>query len=165
MLTAAWAADVVIIDVFLHFFLGPCIYTTLNGNAILSHVVLDQLVGTETLLTCLTVHQRIREATKMSGSNPGLGVHEDRAVNTYVIRALLNEFLPPCFLYIVFQLNTKVAVIPGVCETAIDLGTRINKSSGFCQCYDFFHCFFHRQITSLFYLNIIQPVPSGVTAE
>ena len=81
----------------------------------------------------------------MSGSYPGLGVHEDRAVNAYVVRALLNEFLPPCFLYVVLQLYAKVAVIPGVCQAAIDLGTRINKSSALGQRYNFLHCLFHRR--------------------
>ena len=145
MLATAWAADVVVIDVFLHFFLRPRVYAALNGDAVLCHVILDQLVGTETLLTCLAVHQRIRETAQMSGSYPGLGVHKDGTVNADVVRALLHEFLPPCFLYVVLQLYAKVAVIPGVCQAAIDLGTRINESSALGQRYNFLHCLFHHR--------------------
>ena len=145
MLAAAWAADVVVIDVFFHFFLGPCVYTALDGNTVLRHIVLDQFVCTETLLAGLTVHQRIRETAQMSGSYPGLGVHEDCAVHTYIVWALLHEFLPPCFLYVVFQLYAKVAVIPGVCQAAVNLRARINESSGFCQRHNFLHCLFHHR--------------------
>ena len=56
MLSAARARDLVVVDVLLHLLLAPAIDRSLRLNAFLCHVVLDELVGTETLFTCLTVH-------------------------------------------------------------------------------------------------------------
>ena len=57
----------------------------------------------------------------MSGCNPGLWVHKDSAVNTDIVRVLLDELLPPGALYVIFKLYTKITIIPGICETSIDL--------------------------------------------
>ena len=129
MLAAAWAADIVVIDVFLHLFLGPCVYGTFNLDSLLIHIVLNQLVGAETLFTCLAVHKRIGKTAQMAGSHPCLGVHKYSTVNTHVIRAFLYEFLPPGFLYIVLQLHTEVTVIPCIGKSAVNLRTRVYKSS------------------------------------
>ena len=40
-------------------------------GVVLSTPVLNDLVGTEALLALLAVHQRVREAANMTGSNPG----------------------------------------------------------------------------------------------
>ena len=56
MLSAARARDLVVVDVLLHLLLAPAIDRSFRLNAFLCHVVLDELVGTETLFTCLTVH-------------------------------------------------------------------------------------------------------------
>ena len=45
--------------------------------------------------------------------------------SAYVVRALHDEFLPPCFFHVVFHFNAERAVIPGICQTTIDFGTRI----------------------------------------
>ena len=130
-------------DEILHLFLRPSVYRALKLNAVLLAVVLDDLVCAETLMALFTIHKRIREASQMSGCDPGLRVHQDGTVNTYVVRRLLNEFLPPCALYVILKLYTKVAVIPSIRKTSIDLRTRVNKSSCFCQSNNLVHCFFH----------------------
>ena len=143
MLSAGRTANIFLFNKVLHLFLRPGVYRTFNLDMILCQVVFDQFVSAETLLTCLTVHQGIRKAAQMTRSNPGLGIHQNRTVNTYVVGAFLNKFLPPCFLYIVFQLYTKITIIPGVGKTAVNLGAGIYEASAFCQCYNFFHCLFH----------------------
>ena len=75
MLSAAGTADVVVVDILLHLFLGPAVDPCLRLNALFCHIVLDQLIGAETLLTCLTVHKGVGEASQMAGSHPCLGVH------------------------------------------------------------------------------------------
>ena len=80
-------------------------------------------------MTFFTVHQRIAESAEMSGSHPCLRVHQDRAVNAYIVGILLNEFLPPCSFHIILQLHAEVAVIPCIRKTTVDLGTGIHKSS------------------------------------
>ena len=94
-------------------------------NVVLLAVVLDNLVCTETLVAFFTVHKRIGEAAKMSGSDPGLRVHQNGTVNTYIVWRFLNEFLPPCTLYVIFKLYAKVSVVPCIGKAAINLRTRI----------------------------------------
>ena len=97
MLAAARTADVIVIDVLSSSAPGTSrLRSPRCSMSVLCHIVLDELICTETLFTALAVHQRIREAAQMSGCHPCLGVHEDRTVYTYVVRALLNKFLPPC---------------------------------------------------------------------
>ena len=143
MFTTARTSYLVFFDEVHHLLLGPCIYASLNGNVMLCTKVLNEFICTETLVALFTVHKRIRKSAKMSGSDPCLRVHKDRTVNTYIVRRLLNEFLPPCTFYVIFKLYTEISIIPRVCQAAVDLGTRVNKSSGFCKSYDLFHCLFH----------------------
>ena len=102
-------------------------------------------------MALFAVHQRIRKSAKMSGSYPCLWIHQNRTVNTYIVRAFLNEFLPPCSFYIIFQFHTKISIIPCICKSTVNLRSRIYESSGFCQCYNFFHCLFH-DMSSFFHL-------------
>ena len=103
MLAAGRAGNIMLLDEILHLFLAPCVYTAFDGNAVLLAEILDQFVCTETLVAFLTIHQRIGETAQMSAGYPGLGVHQDRTVHTYIVRALLYKFLPPCLFHIIFQ--------------------------------------------------------------
>ena len=139
-------------DEVLHFFLAPGIHGILKLDVVVCAEVLDELVCTETLMTLFTVHQRIRKTAQMTGCHPGLWIHKDGAVYTYVVGVFHDEFFPPCAFYVVFQLHTQVSIVPGVCQSAVDLGTRINKTSGFCKCHNFVHCFFH--VLSVSFIHI-----------
>ena len=143
MFSAGRTWNLMLFDEITHLFLCPSIDRAFQCNVFLIAEIFDQLICTETLMTFFTVHQRIRKASEMSGCYPGLRIHQDRTVNTYVVWILCDEFLPPCLFYIVLQLYTKITVIPGICQTSVNLGTRIYKTSGFCQCHDLVHCFFH----------------------
>ena len=35
-----------------------------------------------------------------------LGIHDDRSIESYIVRALLDELLPPCCLNVILKLNT-----------------------------------------------------------
>ena len=109
----------------------------------LRRVVLDQLVGTESLAAGFAVHERIGKACKVSAGHPCLGVHQDRAVNAYVLRALLYKFLPPGLLDVVLEFDAQIAVVPSVGQSAVDLGTGVDESSGITQRHDLIHCLFH----------------------
>ena len=143
MLSACRARDLVLEDEVLHLLVGPavdraerlivCAVCFLIGSRdrdlILMAIILDQLVRAESLVAFLAVHKRIGERAQMSGRDPCLRIHEDGAVKTNVIWIFLNEFLPPCLLYVILQLDAEIAVIPCICKSTVDLRTREDKSA------------------------------------
>ena len=142
-LTAGRAGNLELIDKAHHFIVGPSVNRSVQRQLVLMCIALNQLIRTETLSAGLAVHQRIREARQMSGCNPGLGVHQNRAVHTDVGRGLLHKLSPPCLLYVVLQLNAEISVIPGIRQTAIDLRTGINESARIAERNNLVHCLFH----------------------
>ena len=122
-----------IIDKIHHLFFGPSVHrAALNLHAVFIHIIFDDLICAETFVALFTVHQRVGKPAQMSGSNPGLRIHKYRTVHTYIIRAFLNKFLPPCFFYIVFKLHAKISIIPCICQSAVNLRSAVHKTSGFC---------------------------------
>ena len=154
MLAAARTWHVVLIDERLHLFLAPAVDGRWQLDAVLRSKIFDELVGTESLFTLLTVHQRIGKTAQMTGSHPCLRVHEDGTVHTYVIRALLNELFPPGALHIVFKLHTQIPVVPCVGQTAVNLGTLIHKPSRLGESDDLIHCLFHDKIPRFSMLSL-----------
>ena len=95
-----------------------------------------------TCLTVLAVHQRIGEAANVTRSHPCLGIHQDSGIQTYIVLVFLNELLLPSVLQVVLEHCTERAVVPCICETAIDLTTGINEASALAECNDFVKCLF-----------------------
>ena len=85
MLTAGRTRNLMLLDEAFHLLVGPAVCRAADVDPVLSRIILDQLIGSETLVALLTIHQRIREGSEMSRSNPRLRIHEDRAVNAYII--------------------------------------------------------------------------------
>ncbi len=139
MLAAVRAGHLVILDELLHLLMRPGIHRAVQLQCILCREVLNKLVGTETGMALLTIHQGIREGGQMSGGDPGLGIHQNCAVDADIILRFLNELLPPGLLHIVLQLYAQISVIPGVGQTAVDLRARIYEASGLCQRNDSVH--------------------------
>ena len=83
----------------------------------------DQLVRAVPGLAGLAVEQRVGEAGDVAGRDPRLRIHDNGRVKTDVVRAFLHEFLEPRLFDVVFELNAERAVVPAVCQTAVDLGT------------------------------------------
>ena len=60
MFSAGRTRNLMLLDEVLHLFLGPCVYAAaFNFNSLFLTEVFNQLICTETLMTLLTVHQRI----------------------------------------------------------------------------------------------------------
>ena len=78
----------------------------------------------------------------MPRRNPYLWIHEYCCIKPYVIYGFLNEFLPPGFFNIVFKFNTYRAVIPGVCESAVNFRTGVDYTSALAKSNYFVHRFF-----------------------
>ena len=93
----------------------------------------DELVGAVTRLARLAVQQGIGEAGDVPGRDPRLGVHDDRRVQTDVVRALLHELLEPRLFDVVLELHAQRAVVPGVGKTAVDLAAGEDEAAVFAQ--------------------------------
>ena len=164
MLAAGRAGNLVLKDEPLHLFIFPSVdraerllirtvgflIRLRDRDLIVMAVVFDQLVRAESFMALLAVHQRIGEGAEMAGCDPCLRIHENRAVETDIVRILLDKFLPPCLLYVILEFNTEITVIPCICETAVDFRTRENESPGFRQRYDLVHCLFHCRFSFIF---------------
>ena len=142
VLAAGGAGYLVLFDESGHLLLGEGVNGLIQGDVLLGAEVLDQLVGAEALLALLAVHEGIGEAAQMAGGNPGLGVHQNGGVLTYVVGVLLDELLPPGLLHVVLQLHAQGAVIPGVGQAAVDLAAGENKAAVLAQGDDFIHRLF-----------------------
>ena len=103
------------------------------------HIFFDKLVGAEARLAGLAVHERIVEAPDVTGSDPGLRVHQNRGVKPYVVRGLLDKLLPPGFFDVVLHFDTDRAVIPRVRQSVVNFRTREDNPPGFGQTYDLAH--------------------------
>ena len=141
MLAAGRTGDVMLVDKVLHFSLSESVDCLRKLKVIFGCPVFDDFVRTESLFALLAVHKRVGEAAEMSGSYPCLRIHEDSCVKTYVIFILLDEFFPPCFFDVVFQLRAERTVVPCVGETAVDFASCVNKSSVFAESNYLIHCF------------------------
>ena len=135
MTTAVRAGDLLFVDVIAHLLIAP-------ASRIFAGSVLDQLVSAVTGMTVLAVHQRVREAADMAGSNPSHRVHQDSGIQTDIVRGLLYELLSPSVLDVILEFDTKRTVIPGVSKTAVDLGAAVNEAAALAQGNDLVHCLF-----------------------
>ena len=97
---------------------------------------LDQLVRPLPGAAALAVHQGIGEIAHVAGGDPGGGVHQDGGVQAHIVVGLLDELLHPRLFHIVLELHAQGAVVPGVCQTAVDLGPGIHKAPALAQIHD-----------------------------
>ena len=142
MLSAGRTGDIVVFNEILHFLLRKSVNRLRKSNAVFGGPIFNKLVGAETLFTFAAIHKRVREAAKVSRSNPSLRVHEDCGVKSYVVGIFLNKFFPPCFFNVVFKLGAKRAVVPCISQTAVNFGAGKYKAASFTKSNDFFHGFF-----------------------
>jgi len=142
VLAAGGAGDIVLLDEILHLLLGERVDGLGKLELIGGGPVLDELVGAEALVALAAVHERVGEAAQMARGHPGLRVHEDRRVLADVVGVLLHEFLPPRLFHVVFELDAKRAVVPGVRQAAVDFGAREDKAAVLAERDDLINRFF-----------------------
>ena len=83
-----------------HLFVCPAVDYLIDAVSV--KIFLDQLIRPESLATYLAVHLRIIEVSHMAGSFPRLRIHQNRGIQTYIVSGLLNKFLSPGRLDIIF---------------------------------------------------------------
>ena len=144
-LAALGADDTVRLDVFLQLLICPAVGMNILKTVLIG-IILDELISAEARLACTAVHERVVEIDDMAACHPNLGVHEDGAVHTDIIRAFLNEFTPPGILDIVQEEHPERAVIPAIREAAVNFRPCKNVAPVLTQSYNFIHryFFFHK---------------------
>ena len=113
--------------------------------------ILYQLIGTMSRVAVAAIHKRIGKASDVSAGDPGLWIHKNGRIKSYIVGAFLHEFLPPCALDVIFELNAQGTEIPGVGKTAVYFRSRKYKASVFGKRHYAVHGFF-----SLFHINILR---------
>ena len=138
------------------------------GAFLLLAPAFHQLVGAVAHFAGLAVDQRVVEGGDVAGSNPHLGVHQDRGVKSHIIGIFLHEFFPPGALDVVLELHPERAVVPGVGQAAVDFRAGINKAAPLGEGDDFFHCFVGvlHHVTSILCITIVvYPVSRRASRE
>jgi hypothetical protein len=106
--------------------------------AVLLLVPLDQVVGTEPLVTHLALGQRLYEFGDMSTGLPHLAGEDHAGVEADDVVALLHHGLPPQPLDVVLHLHAERTVVPGRAEPAVDLTGREDEAAPLAEADDGF---------------------------
>ena len=136
-LAAHGTDDALLLDEILHLLVRPAGDAALD--ALLCHIVLDEVVRAVTGLAGLAVHERIGEAADVPGRLPDGGVHQDGAVHADVVGAFGDELLPPSRLDVVFERHAERTVVPGVGEPAVDLAAGEDEPAVFAESHQLVH--------------------------
>ena len=93
----------------------------------LSEIVLDEHVGTVTLLRVLVVNERIVECAHVTGSLPDARVHENAGIDAHNVFVEAGHRLPPVLLYVVLEFHSHLTIIVNGCQSVIYFAGRENK--------------------------------------
>ena len=138
LLAALRADDVVLGNVLLQLSVRPAVAGFRAAGE-----VLNQLVCTVARLARLAVHQRVVEAADVTRRHPHFAVHQNCAVKPHIVLAFLHKFLPPRLFHVVLEFHTERAVVPCICQTAVQFASGKNQTAVFAQR----NQFVHRQIS------------------
>ena len=110
-----------------------------NVQTFFCYVIFHEIIRAVTGFTALTIHQGIGETAKVTRSLPSTRIHQDCTIHARVVRVFLNEFFPPSFLDVVFQLHAQRTVVPRVRKPAVDFAAGENEASVLAKGNEFFH--------------------------
>ena len=131
------AFDFVLGDVVFHLFVRPT--GKIDFETVFCGVIFDKIIGSVTGFAGFAIHKRVGKTAHVTACHPNVGVHQDSAVETYVIFVLLNELFPPSLFYIVFEFDAERTVVPGVCESAVNFASGEDETSVLAQRDEFVH--------------------------
>ena len=101
--------------------------------------LLDQVIGSEPALAGAAVDQRVIEALDVPRRLPNAGMHQNAGIEADDVPALVHESAPPEILDIAFELDAERPVVPGICQTAIDIRAREDESAALAERGDLVH--------------------------
>ncbi len=94
----------------------------------LAQEILNQDIGSVTLLGILVVDERVVEGTHVAGSLPNAGMHENGGVDAHNILVQAGHGFPPVVLDVVFELYAHLAVVIHGSQTIINFAGGENES-------------------------------------
>ena len=97
------------------------------------------LIGAEASLTGFAIDHGIGEGGFVATSFPDGATHQDGAVHTDDIVALLGHGFPPVVFQVPFESDSQGPVVPCAVQSSVDLGGWEDKASAFAESHDFFH--------------------------
>jgi hypothetical protein len=89
-------------------------------------------------LAGLAIDERIGEGLLMARIAPDIAVHQNGRLDTFHIVALVDIVFPPEPLEVIFQLDTKRAVVEGALHPAVDLAAGEDKAAPLAERHDLF---------------------------
>src|SRR5215213_1321650 len=99
----------------------------------LAEPLLDEVVRTKAALARPAVNQRVIEALGMSRRLPNARMHQNAGIEPDDVPTLVDESAPPQLFDIAFELNSKRPVVPGVCQTTINVRARENEPAALAE--------------------------------
>ena len=101
--------------------------------------LLDQVIRSKPALARATVNQRVIETLDVTRRLPNARMHEDTGIEPDDVAALVHESTPPEILDIAFELHAERPVVPGICQTAIDIRAWKNEPPALAERGDLVH--------------------------
>ena len=98
-----------------------------------------QLVGAETALARLAVHQRIHKAGHVTARFPRARVHQNRRIQPFDVVARTHHRVPPAILDVLLELHTKRTVVPHRARATVDLGGLEDEAAPLAQRHQLVH--------------------------
>ena len=131
---------------------GRAVVITVDANKDLAAGVTfdaeaDQVIGSIARLRFLAIDHGVVKTTHVAGGDPGLGIHNDRAVHAhhFDVRAgrtggiAVDDVAPPSVLEISLEFDAVGAVVPETVDAAVDLGALEDKASSSAEGDDVLH--------------------------
>ncbi len=110
-----------------------------TGRTLFNAIFLRKLVRPKPGLAGSAVNHRIAKRLLVPARFPYRPVHQNRAIHSDDVVALVDHDAPPVILDIALQLDPERPVIPQPIETAVDFARLKNEAAPFAQANDFFH--------------------------
>ncbi len=108
--------------------LAGLLHLFLDLLVLLGDPILDQHVGSVTLLRILVVDQGIVEGGDVARGLPSLGVHEDGGVDAHDVFVQLHHRIPPVAFDVILQFHAVLSVIVNGSQTVVYFARREYES-------------------------------------
>ncbi len=94
----------------------------------LAQVILNENIGTISLLGILVVDERVVKCAYVAGSFPNAGMHENSGIDAHDVLVQAGHRLPPIVFDVVFELDAHLAIIVNSGQAVVNLTGREDEA-------------------------------------